>query len=116
MRRYFLPVSVVSSALFVGWSALGDPPQPASSATPATAVVEPANGSQPHTVKSGDTLIKIAQANHTTVRAIRTANNLKSDRITVGQKLKIPAKSAQAAATETASANPSLASGAPVSH
>src|SRR5439155_6487441 len=37
MRRYFLPVSVVSSALFVAWSALGDPPQPASSATPAPA-------------------------------------------------------------------------------
>jgi len=37
MRRYFLPVSVVSSALFVAWSALGDPPQPASTATPAPA-------------------------------------------------------------------------------
>jgi len=82
----------------------------------ATAVAESANGSQTHTVKSGDTLIKIAQVNHTTVRAIRTANNLRSDRITVGQKLKIPAKSSQTASTETASANPSLASGTPISH
>jgi len=88
----------------------------AAPATTGTTVAEPANASQTHTVKSGDTLIKIAQVNHTTVRAIRTANNLRSDRITVGQKLKIPAKNSQTASTETASANPSLASGAPISH
>src|SRR5260370_13580518 len=40
MRRYLLPVSVVSSALFVAWSALGDPPQPAPSAA-ATATPAP---------------------------------------------------------------------------
>ena len=75
----------------------------------------PSNG-YVHTVKSGDTLIRIAAANHTTVKAIRAANNLKSDRITVGQKLKIPSKSTPVAPTETASASPVLPAGAPGSH
>ena len=41
-------------------------------------------------VKSGDTLSLIAQKNHTTVKALRAANNLTTDKIKVGQKLKIP--------------------------
>jgi LysM repeat protein len=86
---------------------------PGAPATPLTTPsTEAAHGNQLHTVKSGDTLIKIASVNHTTVRAIRTANNLKSDRITVGQKLKIPAKT-PVASTETASA---LTTGSPGSH
>jgi LysM repeat protein len=44
-----------------------------------------------YVVKSGDTLSAIALKYHTTVRALRSANNLTTDRITVGQKLKIPA-------------------------
>jgi LysM repeat protein len=47
-----------------------------------------------YTVKSGDTLIKIAQDHKTTVRALRTANSLRTDSIKVGQKLKIPVKMA----------------------
>ena len=86
------------------------------SPTPASPMVETASNGNVHTVKSGDTLIRIAAANHTTVKAIRAANNLKSDRITVGQKLKIPAKSAPAASTETASAIPALPAGAPGAH
>jgi len=50
-------------------------------------------GEQTYTVKSGDSLTKIASQFGTTVKAIRSANNLKTDRIVVGQKLKIPAKS-----------------------
>jgi LysM repeat protein len=49
-----------------------------------------------YTVKSGDTLIKIAQDHKTTVRALRTANSLRTDSIKVGQKLKIPIKMADA--------------------
>jgi len=45
-------------------------------------------------VKSGDNLMKIAKANSTTVRALRSANALKTDQIKVGQKLKIPSKAA----------------------
>ena len=43
-----------------------------------------------YTVKSGDTLGKVAKANKTTVKAIRDLNKLKTDQIKVGQKLKLP--------------------------
>lgn len=42
------------------------------------------------TVKSGDILGRIAQTNNTTVSAIKRVNNLVSDRLKVGQVLKIP--------------------------
>lgn len=41
-------------------------------------------------VKSGDTLSAIAQKNHTTVANIKRINGLSSDKIRVGQRLKIP--------------------------
>jgi LysM repeat protein len=47
-----------------------------------------------YTVKSGDNLTKIAAQFGTTVRALRSANNLVTDNIKVGQKLKIPGKTA----------------------
>jgi LysM repeat protein len=43
-----------------------------------------------YVVRSGDTLVRLAQANGTTVKALKTANHLKSDRIFVGEKLKMP--------------------------
>lgn len=49
-------------------------------------------GEQMYTVKSGDTLTKIASQFGTTVKAIRSENNLTTDKIKVGQKLRIPAK------------------------
>jgi len=58
-------------------------------------------GEQIYTVKSGDNLTKIANNFHTTVRAIRSLNNLTTDRIRVGDKLKIPASAAAPAATTT---------------
>ena len=45
---------------------------------------------QIHVVKSGETLSSIANKYNTTVDAIKKANNLKSNKIYVGQKLKIP--------------------------
>jgi LysM repeat protein len=48
-------------------------------------------GVQMYTVKSGDTLTSIAKAHRTTVSAIRDLNELRTDRILVNQKLKIPA-------------------------
>lgn len=41
-------------------------------------------------VKSGDSLEKIAQANQTTVKAIKDLNGMTNDRIIVGQKLQLP--------------------------
>jgi LysM repeat protein len=67
---------------------------PQASAAPATgaAPVTTATGEQIHVVKSGDTLSAIATKYKTTVKAIRSANNLTTDRIVVGAKLVIPAK------------------------
>ena len=48
---------------------------------------------QPETlyvIKSGDTLIRIAKVHGITVKALKAANGLESDRIVVGAKLKIP--------------------------
>ncbi len=45
-----------------------------------------------YTVKSGDVLGKIARRYHTSVKQIKTWNNLKSDRISIGQKLKVGKK------------------------
>jgi peptidoglycan endopeptidase LytE len=54
-------------------------------------------GGETYTVKSGDTLTKIAKVHGTTVKAIRAENNLTTDHIKVGQKLKIPARAEAAA-------------------
>lgn len=76
---------------------IGKPIQiPAATAavTPASGgpVVDAGSGETTHTVKSGDTLSKLATEYHTTVKAIQSANNLKDTRIKVGDKLKIPSK------------------------
>jgi LysM repeat protein len=43
-----------------------------------------------YTVKAGDTLSRIAKSHGTTVKALKMANGLSSDRIVVGSMLKIP--------------------------
>lgn len=56
--------------------------------------VEPAaseSGTNVHVVKAGETLNKIAHQHGTTVKALKAANNLTTDRLMVGKKLKIPA-------------------------
>jgi LysM repeat protein len=68
---------------------------PSATATPSGApagVAEPTEGAQSYAVKSGDTLSSIAKQFGVKIKAIRLANNLTTDRIVVGQKLKIPAK------------------------
>lgn len=55
-----------------------------------------------YTVKGGDTLSKIAKKFGTTPKAIRSASGLSSDKINVGQKLKIPAKGGAAEPAESA--------------
>jgi LysM repeat protein len=54
-----------------------------------------------YTVKSGDSLWKIARLQSTSVAAIKQANNLGSDSLKVGQKLHIPTATAKAT-TDTA--------------
>ncbi len=92
--------------LKVGQTIKIPPPVAAVAPTGATTgpAVDTAAGEQVYTVKSGDTLIKIATDHKTTVKALRSANNLTTDKIKVGQKLKIPAKASAPAATPTPSA------------
>ena len=67
-------------------------------------------GEMIYTVKSGDTLSKIAKANGTTVKALESENNLSTTKIKVGEKLKIPAKAESAApAPEPAPVAPAAA-------
>ena len=83
---------------------------PASATTTSTAAASTSSASDTgepvYTVKSGDTLSKIATQFGTSVKAVRSLNNLKTDKIVVGQKLKIPPKSSGTAApAETAPAS-----------
>ena len=83
-------------------------PAPAASPTaPAPTGMVPGSatgGEEIYTVKSGDTLSKIAKAHGTTVKAIESENNLSTTQIKVGQKLKIPAKAEAAAPAPAAPA------------
>ncbi|HUJ12024.1 MAG TPA: LysM peptidoglycan-binding domain-containing protein [Verrucomicrobiae bacterium] len=69
------------------------PVSPDAGAAPASADVSGAN----YTVKSGDSLWKIARQQKLTVAAIKQANNLTSDSLKIGQKLRIPSGSATVA-------------------
>ncbi len=67
------------------------PPQANSSASaPEGAASESSGTPGVYSVRSGDTLNRIARKFGTTVRALREANHLRTTRIRVGQKLKIP--------------------------
>lgn len=76
---------------------------PKPSAAPATAAANGtteaganSNGAATiHVVKAGDNLTKIAAQYKTTVKALRAANGLKTDRLLAGQKLKVPAPAAK---------------------
>jgi len=75
---------------------------PAPSATAPTTPAAAAVGEEKtYTVKSGDNLLKISKAYGVTVKQLRAANNLKTDQIKVGQKLKIPAKTGAPAVPAT---------------
>jgi LysM repeat protein len=65
---------------------------PPTTAAPTSSPTAPAGSGQIYVVQSGDSLTKIAQDHGTTVKALRDLNNLRTDRIKVGDKLKIPAK------------------------
>ncbi len=73
-----------------------------SSASSAPAVQAPAvpasRSAGDYVVKSGDSLSVIAQRNSTTVKALKETNNLKNDKIVVGQKLVLPTATAKAPA------------------
>lgn len=57
---------------------------------------QPPGGAPLYTVKSGDTLSKIAQTHGTTISALRALNQLNSDQLLVGKTLKLPTPAASA--------------------
>jgi peptidoglycan endopeptidase LytE len=66
-------------------------------------------GEGEYVVQSGDSLSRIAARHGTTVAALKEANNLKSDVIRIGQKLKIPAGAAKPAAARAPAPVPTAA-------
>jgi peptidoglycan endopeptidase LytE len=87
-------------------------PLPSGEATTATATAPAPSGSTglsggvvtgngTYVVRSGDTLTKIARNHGVTLAQLRAANNLKTTRVLVGQKLKIPARAAAAVPTNS---------------
>jgi LysM repeat protein len=67
--------------------------------------VKPAGeAAKTYVVQSGDNLLKLSKKFGVSVKALRSANGLKTDRIKVGDKLKIPVKAAAPAAPAEKSA------------
>jgi LysM repeat protein len=99
---------VDSTKLKVGQK-INIPPKPPGGLAPSAGAratdVEVGLGETLYTVKKGDTLTKIAREHGVSIKAIRSANNLRTDQLRVGQKLKLPAKAA-AAPSATAPAAP----------
>ncbi len=62
-----------------------------------------------YVVKKGDILTRIAYRHKTTVAAIMKENNLRNDRISIGQKLRIPGAVAAPAPSSTSSGRPLMA-------
>jgi peptidoglycan endopeptidase LytE len=90
---------------------------PGGSAAPTTVAADSTGtGSETYTVKSGDSLTKIAKTHGTTVKAIQAENGLATTSIKAGQKLKIPVKAsamAPAPVVEPAPAAPAPAPALP---
>lgn len=102
----------VGQTLTIPASAGGTAPTPASTTTASTSpAATPADASatgstHTYTVKSGDSLSKIAHKNGTTVAAIKAANHLTSDSITVGKVLTLPGEGTASTSTGSTSAEP----------
>lgn len=83
-------------------SAAPTPTTTTSTSTAAAPADASATGStHSYTVKSGDSLSKIAHKNGTTVAAIKAANHLTSDSITVGKVLTLPGEGTASTSTST---------------
>jgi LysM repeat protein len=105
--------------------ASASPASASSMSAPASTETSSERSSATYTVKSGDTLGKIARAHGTSFKKIMAINDLKTTAIRVGQKLKMPAPKpagadaapASASISSTASASPGPVSSvsAPVS-
>lgn len=96
-KKYGVPTAAITKAnpdanptkLKIGQKiTIPAPTEKGATPTPTTPGAKKDNAGE-YTVKSGDSLGKIAKANKTTVKALRDLNHLKTDQIKVGQKLKL---------------------------
>lgn len=85
--------------------ATGATPTPISQSPPSSASPAATPGVIRHTVKRGDTLIFIATLYNSTVEAIRIANKLESDFLSIGQELDVPVGAWTPTVTPTSVAN-----------
>ncbi|WP_245744421.1 C40 family peptidase [Bhargavaea ginsengi] len=85
--------------LSIGLPETGQSQKQPASATPAPSVAPSGNGI--YTVKSGDSLSKIAAIHKTTVNRLKELNNLSGDLILVGQNLNINGTAVQPQKTQT---------------
>lgn len=86
-----------------------EPPPPVTTTPPQIPLPSPSTKRPEYvdiTVKKGDALEKIARANNTTIDAIKKANNLSNNKLSIGQKLKVPVGTKKASTT-TAQGKPS---------
>ncbi|MGV3772733.1 MAG: LysM peptidoglycan-binding domain-containing protein [Verrucomicrobiales bacterium] len=91
--------NVDASRLKVGTKLSIPAPEPAAAKTVANGGSTNGTGNH-YVVKSGDTLTRVASQHGVTVSELRSANGLKTSRLNVGQKLKIPAKAAATPAAQ----------------
>lgn len=88
------PEQKLAPVMFSKAPSVSMPTQPAATAArPATTPLQTrkTTGETIYVVKSGDTLTRIAKTHGTTIKALKSANNLASDKILAGEKLKVPA-------------------------
>lgn len=89
----------------------------AAAPAPGPGFVEPGAGESAsiHTVKANETLTHIAKQHKTSVKALKAANDLKTDRLHVGQKLKLPPPQAPGSSTTSAKTASNAPSSSPIS-
>ncbi|MDR0405045.1 MAG: LysM peptidoglycan-binding domain-containing protein [Oscillospiraceae bacterium] len=101
--------NLTSDALSIGQQ-IKIPSSSVRSASSATNCTFQQSGNQNYTVKSGDTLWKLAKTYGTTVSAIKSASGISSDDLSIGQHLVIPGSSGNAGSKSTTSYNTSTIS------
>jgi len=96
-QRLQIPVAVRTETTTAAASVI--PTVTSSDASAVASVTTTDTGGPTYTVKSGDSLWRIARQQNVTVAALKQANNLTSDTLKVGQRLILPAPSAVSAST-----------------
>jgi LysM repeat protein len=101
-QKLTVPAMAKAEKTSVATASVVPTPADTTTASPTTtAAVTTDAGGASYTVKSGDSLWKIARQQNVSVAAMKQANNLSSDSLKVGQKLHVPTATAKAT-TDTA--------------